>query len=512
MRMFCCLSVVGLIVIQSFNGHGDEVGRSNPGRSSDETNQSMCNFGVVGQVGSVKPSSTPSYFFRSFDRDGRSYVSYATEDDLRLLDIKSGKEYPFEGLYDPVPMNSDIITTPTRFGEILFYSIEDVLKGHTTPQVKQVRNDDKPLHGTYQSVGRLKLSENSSEYRVITDREGASYADYKVDRNKNIEIVQTAQRLCPNIDFKLPMISKDGGMLSGYDLSSNTTKVWKINKNHCEQVLDLGIAVGKADFSYDNKRITFHTTSEHSTKYFETPGVDSNMNVYVFDLEAKKMAKITQNHRGVSSYYPVFKEDGTIVFSEVSSSSNRFVRVDPKAANFIDYDPKRSSTEKTVGLFYIGNLFAKKCLSMEIDSSAAIAAAANITEKTCKSMVENLWNEYRQQIDVKVELDLNRNALTKEQVMAACPKEQKSQLVQSKVPESQVSASLHAGQKVMAQKCAICHGQFNVRSLSATTNISDAVKGEILKRINSEGNDKMPRSGVLTAEEKRLIAEFLATK
>lgn len=512
MKTFSRLSFfVSVLILGSISiidvANADELVRSTPA-PSNKSDSSICEFGGSGVVKKVEPSGYPNFFFRTFNHGGKEYVSYANSGSgLALLDMKTGKESMFNGDYDPVPLNSDIMSTPPENGTMTFYSTAEILKGRSEPTPIVPKNEN-PLSGVYQSVGELPAKNGKKNYRMITDMSGATSAEYSVVGTK---ITQTKgpDAICTNIDFKLPMLSKDGKMMSGYDVDTDTTKIWKIKTDgSCEEIFDLGVGVGKADFSYDNNQITFHTSSSNrATDYFESPrGRAMNMNVFVYDLKKKTLKKMTQNTVDENSYYPVFRPDGTIVYSQVGENAKPlFVHADPKKVSAVSYDPKKVSEEKSESLNWIGKRWGARCLDGNISSSTAITTAMTLKPETCKQVIEDAWDDY------KDELRSNPN-VTKASLLKTCPtKSAELQSIRGRANNDAHASmdGLSSGEKVLATKCAVCHQQFSAANLKGKT-VSKELATKVMKRINGEdGLTQMPPGGGISEDERNLVRTFV---
>lgn len=492
-----------------------------PGSSAASSNGSICKFGDQGVLKTAKASSPPNYFFRTFNHGGKEYVSYASSSHLNLLDLKSGKEYKFRGMYDPVPVGEGVMSTPMEEG-MEFFSVRDILAGDQTPDGMTVagETEDKRLGGVYQSVGLLKSSGGKKVYRVISDAGNATAADYEVQEGAppKMRLVRQPTRICRNVDFKLPMLSKDGTMMSGYDAATGTTKIWKINieTGECQELENLGMGVGKADFSYGDDKLTFHTINGQSVdEYFATTEEAMNMNVYVYDRKKKTLTKMTQNKSDENAYYPVFRPDGTIVYSHIDGNGEpTFVHANPLRGRAVPFDTKKLGEKERAALFSIGQLWNKECLGgiQSTSYATSVSTALSLDAKTCNKLVNDFWNANRAKVLEAAQLNpqtKNVNELTAAQLKAACPKDTTEAAPVTAIAASSSAPVGNPGQQALAKKCSICHAQFNLREL-ATKGLPAGWKQKILTRIHSSGADKMPKVGSLTNAEIKQIEDYLA--
>jgi len=275
----------------------------------------------------IELDDTPSFFFK-VKSDG-SMISYTIPSPGRramepgqnkLIDIQTEIITDIPGPYDPVfigNLNLLIIPTISRTQYEIF-SVQELLSSLRNPLAAV-----KSLKGFYQSAGILEENSQYSSIRVIAERSAKSHSvtDFKFSRMGEIFLNDTEKILCPNTNFKLPMLSKDGKYVGGLDIDTNTSGVWKILDNYeCEKVVDLGIKTGKLNFNFDNTKLTYHIYKKIGASDFDTsenyiphPEITNIANIYVFDILSSSHVQITKN-RTSNSLYPDFTKDGTIVF------------------------------------------------------------------------------------------------------------------------------------------------------------------------------------------------------
>jgi len=510
---------------------GDAAGATTPTSAASSKPPPFCQFGTAGVINRIVPSSTPNYFFRTVDIGGHPYISYAIgSGTLALLSMETGKEYLFDGPYDPVPVGKDIISVPNP---MRFYPADEILDGHRNPERIVVLNE-KDFTGTYQSVGLLQTVGQVSHYRIVTSDSPVAIADYskKAGHPPTLEMEVPPRQVCPGVDLKLPMLSKDGRMISGYDQDSGHTKIWRIEgfadptlPTKCEQILDLGMGVSKTDFSYDGQQIAFHTTSAADiTDFFTAPSSTDRMNSYVYDIKKKNLKKITQNHPGVNSYYPVWREDGTIVFSQITEGEKPgFVHVDPKLLKGVSVDLSALPTQKTESAFALGQLWSQSCMNEPALYSPAVITALSLDPQKCRTMVHQAWGQNREAIlaqaakaktDGSLPPSLNMNdlqGLKENDLLAACPSQTTDH--RKAKPEAPPPSHLQvkAGQRILAQKCSLCHA--DLFSLNALTHkkLSPSLIQEIRRRLSPTTplKERMPQLGTLTEEDRETIEAYL---
>ena len=272
--------------------------------------------------------SKPSYFFRSFPQN--ELISYASDEGNYILNMKSKMQFKMPGPFDPVPLGEKVISTPDSEDGMSFYSVSEVLGGNAVPKLL---HRSKYLKGVYQSVGLLEKSKTSETYAVITAGETSSVLLQKIKVSQvkgelKVEDVGSSQAFCKGVDIKLPMLSKDGKEVSGIDGETDTSKVWKLDYDSgaCAEVADIGVNAGKADFSFDGNLIVFHLRGDgaKTAEYFEKAEAGMNMNIYVFNRKDKAIYQITQGRPGDNAYFPVFREDGSVVYAVVDKTGTPF--------------------------------------------------------------------------------------------------------------------------------------------------------------------------------------------
>jgi hypothetical protein len=251
---------------------------------------------------------------------------------------------------------------------------------------------------------------------------------------------------------------------------------------------------GKLDFSFNNKKVVFHTsTLDFEGGFFSEVNDRMNMNVYILDLDKKTLTQMTQNGLHDNSYYPGFQPDGTIVYSQINGDGTiQFIRADPSKGITVPFDVSKITKDKHL----LGRLWAKKCLNVADPSTAFTSTVAlSLDPDKCKKLVENAVQE-----------DSNLTS-RKSALLAACPSVKNSALTERN--STQELTASKPGQAVMATKCSACHGDFSL-SQTLTHSIDPGKAKEILRRIYSEDPSvKMPRIGHLDNDEKQQIKDYL---
>jgi hypothetical protein len=380
----------------------------------------------------VQLNFRPEYFFKPIPRqdpqDTREEVSVISEDSGNVvLDMKTGEYRSVPGPFDAVPTpDGHVIITPG----LNFYD-RDTIKPSSTALLADGRQADSAntLDGVYHSAGVLPGEPAPKRtYRVITDTlteqsqrmNTLMYKEFEttmVDGSPSFgPNAHVPQPLCPNLGdapYKLPMLSKDGQQLAALDVESGTTKIFKIVKtdtgNRCDMTRDLGFATGKVEFSPDGKKITFasdtNDTNPYEVGWYQRPYPDQNFQVFVADLEADTIQRISNQAVG-NSYYPSFWSDGTVVYLEQSENYEYSVvraKIDSAAAVDLPTGDEINRCE-TLGSNFVsavalGSLWTDICQGQNapVKSLQGLAfTPLSIDGNKCRELVQQRWAAYQQ--------------------------------------------------------------------------------------------------------------------
>jgi len=459
----------------------------------------------------------PNYFFRAFPV--RNMVSHGSSDGNVIADQSTGDVHKLPGPYDPVPMGDDVITVPNS--PMKFYSVKDVIEDKADPQPLF---EDPDMTGNYQSVGILSHHGNVTRYRLTA---GGNFKDYEVDTSggkPKVTSVGTLTNMCG--DLSLPMISKDGTELSGYDSTTQTTRIFKLDfaNKKCTPILDLGMPTGKVDFSYDGNKLAFAAESTRGTTrtaFFTIPAANDNLNIYVYDRDRKKLSQVTHNVNS-NSYYPNFKKDDSLVYINIDYGGSGQEQVSYVSANLdntpsIPYEANCTECgqdQYNKALQAIGKLWYSVCTAGQLATDdIAQLVALNLDPEKCVDTVKNYWNQQKAQLAQPVTTALGtRDAagrlnpadatLTENKLLAACPQAPRRQANPTIVGDGGVFAKPKNAEELMSRKCEVCHHDW------PTNNPKEMLKlgVTILQRIeNPDPNQRMPRGGQLNTDEIKMI-------
>ncbi len=373
--------------------------------------------------------------------DGRWIVGFATHDQNYLYDLTRGRRVK-------IPDKSDAVATPdgryvtvpshyTAAHTVNFYDTATLLArldaGQDALDVKPAfaHEDQDVFDVYYQSVGvvsdRRDGASSVTVYRMmfsgsnVKPAPGFRIVDYTfTSKGGTLQVSATrAMRLCPQItrDLATPFISKDGRYVIAHDGGDEgqpgTLKIFEITgvdptaqTTTCERRVDFGFAAGKADFSFDGRRVTFHI-SKHG---YLTPFVNGGLvaptitDVVVADLVHDAQGRIvghgplarvtTSTREGVGSYFPAFFPDGRLYYVANASPKNstdakrfhfRVVNPDKELffANFFTDAAKRDAAET------IGQLWRQSCQAetQPFQPGEAPWAFTSLSRSQCEELV-----------------------------------------------------------------------------------------------------------------------------
>lgn len=299
------------------------------------------------ETGRVEVSRRAKYYFKPLATG--DWIAYQAGWSNYLLDLRSGREIEVPGTIDPVPSPDEkLLTVPSLLasaglGKLLFFRLDDLLAGRPKKDALVFTDDEIP--GTYQSVGQ-RTENGRTIYRVVSEslylRSGFYFQDYESveTQGRIVELrpqTSSSRRLCPDVPFALPFLSKTGRLFSGVDPITRSTKIFAVDDSgSCTLKVELGYPTGKVDFSFDDQRLTFHISpidSRSVTEVMTRPKPELRLDAYVYDLETRQLQRLT-DCLDANCYYPSFRKNGEIVYmrQEFSDGSYSFVTLEPGAS------------------------------------------------------------------------------------------------------------------------------------------------------------------------------------
>ncbi len=486
-------------------------------------------------------------------------VYYITGQGNRVQNLGSSISRRVPGDIDPVPTpDGKWVVIP---GPLRFFAAERVGSGVAGAFTRIADFTDDSMKGVYQSIGVLPSEGSDSAYRVITDNDGVSVQDYQVTppggrrgflwRRRNFGHVstvhgQSGHELCPELptwNKQLPMLSKDGRLLSLYNMDERTTKIYEIQDGTwaCKEVLSLGFPTGKVDFSPDGNKIAFHMDSFAQDSNFFS-GVHESMTKDIYTVElakdgqgkingAKSISRLSYSGtKGSGTYYPRWSGNDQLVAARDEGNQFSIATFDPAKGQEMPFWTPSSSkapTADTWARFALGALLQKTCSTRGFvipTVTESSFAALSLDPASCKELVRKYWDAARTEMLEKVrQIGGSQGGLLEEinqdAVLAACPQGGASsspvQTIGSIAP-AQINA-----QSIVAGRCQQCHTggyQSPTTGLTApainfTQPLSPAQVQSIKTRLNLprdiSAHMPPPGAGQLDAAEEALLRQYL---
>ena len=376
---------------------------------------------------------------------GRWIVGFASHDQNYLYDLTRGRRVRIPDRSDAVATpDGRYVTVPSHYtagktvnfydAEVLLARLDESKDASDVPPV--FAHDDPDVADVYyQSVGvvshRTEASGSVTVYRMmfsgsqVLPAPGFRIVDYTFTSSAGgVSVSATkAMRLCPQIarDLATPFISKDGRHVVAHDGGSDdvpgSLKIFEITgtdpetqSTSCRLEVDFGFAAGKADFSFDGGRLTFHISKHDYLTVFVNGGIKAPAitDVVVADLVRDAegryvghggLARVTTSMtEGVGSYFPAFFPDGSVFYiantvpKETEGPKRfRFAVVDPDRevyfANLFADPARRESAEA------IGSLWLSTCAPgmKPFKAGEAPWAFMSLSRSQCEDLVRKRW-------------------------------------------------------------------------------------------------------------------------
>ncbi len=315
----------------------------------------------------AEPIDDVNWFARPVPHPGDEWIiAFASHDQNWLYDLTNDRRVM-------IPDRSDAVATPdgrymtvpsyyTPDSNIRFYPVAPMLEAleageHADDLEPAFVHDHPSMHRVYyQSTALVSEVDTDSGtetvYRLMFSGTGDEsrfrIADYlfrhHADSGELLGVEASApMAICPEVqnDLNTPFISKDGRYVAAYTspvagnayTSGASLKVYEITSTDptagtttCAPVADLGFAAGKADFSFDNSMLTFHSSQGAYLTPFVNGGLPEGTitDVFVARLDTDANGRLsgvsgvqrlsTSTASGVGSYFPAFFADGDLFF------------------------------------------------------------------------------------------------------------------------------------------------------------------------------------------------------
>lgn len=429
-----------------------------------------------------KIDKKPDYFFKA-SADGK-FIYYIAGGKNHALNTETLTETELPGIADPVPSPDGKLFSYLEKGWVLHLGAME--NGN---QINSVYTDREVR--PYQSIGKF-----GETYQVFSQSAGTNnraiwnYRNYSWTRGRITSTSDSTQ--VPDSDhLRLPMINKTGKFLIAFNNNTSKSEILSVESGKVVETLPVG--GGKSDFSYDDKKITFHLTVNPSedTKWREhnfgnIQNQTTVRNIFVYDRPSKKLKQVT-NFTSGSAFFPVFLGNGQIIYLfKTPNGTFEFHKVN---------EPAESIRSRVV---------VENCLGEET------------TQSTIDSLVEKWFetcDEWNGSADRTI-AELAIMNLSKEYCLtlgksAKVSKETMKQFCDPKIESNQKESDItnSPAQVLFNNKCVVCHTDdipFN--------NPTELVKwkSKIEERlISTDPAFRMPRGGTLEASERDTLIEYV---
>ncbi len=276
--------------------------------------------------------AVPTFFYKS-SPDGKWFSfttfknSYSNPDQTNFLfKMSSGKMVKLKGKFDPVfHLNKRMMSIPDFPKALAFYQLQNPEKpGEISLNQKFY---DREMKGAYQSISILEQTPETTTYRVIIEKSGRGvymrdyFEEFMGLKVTSFKPLGPIKKACPKISLKLPMISKNGQFISGFNPDTASTNIFRLDDDGiCHLVHDFKMITGKMSFSYDGRFVAYHKFKTKKKRkefatWFDLPKSTTTADIYVFELESKKSFKLTDN-RSSNTLFPDFLKDGRMTYVE----------------------------------------------------------------------------------------------------------------------------------------------------------------------------------------------------
>jgi hypothetical protein len=382
---------------------------------------------------------------------GRWLIGFASHNQNYLYDLTSGRRVKIPDRSDAVGTpDGRYVTVPSLYTPdetIRFYDAAPLIDHLDRGVDADALEPAYALHHPdlrkvyYQSTGVLSSSRTASNettvYRMMFSgtrgEAGFRIVDFRFDRDRStgrLQVEPTApMKLCPEIpnDLNTPFLSKDARYVVSYASGSaereytpgSSLKIFRIREvfpesgtTRCEEVLDFGFAAGKADFSFDQSKLTFHISKGAYLTPFVSGGLDAPAvtDIVVVDLTTNaageitgysNLARVTTSLKeGVGSYFPAFFPDGKLFYIGNGAPKNSdatkhfyFKVVDPsreQAMGSVFQDPARRELAAALGRLWESACAAEAAAPLEDHEAPWVVLSLSRTD--CQSLVRERWS------------------------------------------------------------------------------------------------------------------------
>ncbi len=341
------------------------------------------------------------YWMQPFGKCRLTYTSNGGVNS-QMYNLCENKIEPISNNIDafPVPGGEDeLYVHPSR--GISFYKLKDIQSSPNPNSVLPFYTDYE-MQGMYESLGLLDGSTpEHRKVRVLMVSGETTFRDYKIDKdgeNYKIEPAGAIVKICQNVDsqgirlpMQMPIISRDGQMISNRDYRTQETVVYKIDNatGNCTRINSAGVSTGKASFTFDNKSMLYVAMDPNTRKG----------RLIQMDIKSGVLKTLSGPDEDVQ--YMTAKPNGNILYSrkpaipieipvaatDPAGSPGRSAYRDPYNSELVEVDAQKISDVAQPKTYEaIGMMWAKAC-SKNIDLDSALAVGKRIETKNCSDIV-----------------------------------------------------------------------------------------------------------------------------
>ncbi len=379
----------------------------------------ICQLSSPNAVKKIEFNHAPSWFAKAVP--GHEAAGIILSSGPYILNFSDGTFHSLPGKWDPVPTPDGLFMT--SLGNSMYWTVtSEALKSSDGDTLPRWTAGEYNNNWKYQSIGLLKnqTTETHKSYRVLVDNDnGALYirdTTFDLSRADDVSDAKMKEgkwvKVCPNISatLKLPVISKDGKMISVQNTSSNRTEIYDLADNGgCTLKEQLPFAASKTDFSFDGKQIAFHRTNEgNASSWFEHAAMSDRIQVYTYDLTKHQLKRLSDHIDG-NSYFPTFLPNGNIGFLDESGTPGAvryaYEIVDPNGARSASFsEDKAICVKQYAAALAIGETWAQLCPELVKNLSLDTLALTPLTlpAANCQLVADQALQQYKTSLPQKV--------------------------------------------------------------------------------------------------------------
>jgi hypothetical protein len=340
------------------------------------------------------------YWMQAVDNDRLTYTSVGGVSSY-MYNFRTARPEPIRGGMDAFPIApGDLYVQP--YSGYSFYKISG--GSNASPEF-----EDTDSFGVYQSIGLLPgtTGPEHRKVRIAAGWAAGLFQDYIIDLAPSgaysfSKVHQGPVQVCRNLpssglDSEIPVLSRDGLMISGRDHSDQLTKIYNIAQPtagraptaDCTLVQTIPLQTSKISFSFDNQKAMF-VMDDPNTNNGRLVEMDIATGLLTtLSLPNEDVMYMTYRYDG-----PNIRKDNAIIYSRRVATAS--------TAEVIILKPGSVASEahpQALRLEALGHMWGKAC-NMEFDTDYARAVGSRVVKSMCADLVTDaaiadLPEEYR---------------------------------------------------------------------------------------------------------------------